>query len=126
MKPRHNRGENKISALGSPTYAWFASNNKVTAGTAQLSASAQNALSIKDSDEPEWKTAITLNNAGSGTTTVDPIHYHKTDSAIEWYSISADNKVLYSDKKDATVSFATYIDDTTTHAGMFNKETESQ
>lgn len=112
-------------ALGSSTYAWFASNNKVTAGTAQLSASAQNALSIKDSDEPEWKTAITLNNAGSGTTTVDPIHYNKTDSDIEWYSISAANTVLYSDKKDATVPFSTYINDTTTHSGMFNKETEA-
>lgn len=113
-------------ALGSSTYAWFASNNKVTASTAQISASAQNALSIKDSDEPEWKTSITLNNGGSATGTVEPIHYYRPADAtsIAWYSIGTDNTVLYSDKKDASVPFDTYIGDTTTHAGMFNKETE--
>ncbi|MDD6326606.1 MAG: hypothetical protein PUA72_13655, partial [Lachnospiraceae bacterium] len=37
-------------ALGSSTYAWFVTNTKVTAGTAQVSATTANTLLIKDED----------------------------------------------------------------------------
>ncbi|MCI6227222.1 MAG: hypothetical protein MR636_00530 [Clostridiales bacterium] len=116
-------------ALGSSTYAWFASNNKVTASTANISATAQNALSIMDSNE-DWRSAISLNQGGTATS-VSPIHFNEKDvdgkySSHEWYAIANANEVKNPDNYAATVPFATYIANPSADAvkDMFIKKTE--
>lgn len=44
-------------ALGSSTYAWFVTNTKVTAGKAEMTATAANTLLISAANANEWATS---------------------------------------------------------------------
>lgn len=66
-------------ALGSSTYAWFVTNTKVTAGTAQVSATTANTLLIKDEDG-KWATSTTFTEANTAFVPVSTIGKNSTDN----------------------------------------------
>ena len=66
-------------ALGSSTYAWFVTNTKVTAGTAEVSATTANTLLIKNEDG-EWATTYTFTDENKNFVPVSTIGKNSTDA----------------------------------------------
>lgn len=66
-------------ALGSSTYAWFVTNTKVTAGTAQVSATTANTLLIKDEDG-KWATSTTFTETNTTFVPVSTIGKASVDN----------------------------------------------
>ena len=59
-------------ALGSSTYAWFVTNTKVKAGTAEISATTANTLLIKNENN-EWATTYTFKDENKNFVPVSTI-----------------------------------------------------
>ena len=70
-------------ALGSSTYAWFVTNTKVTAGTAQVSAKTANTLLIKNADNV-WATSYDFTETNTAFVPVSTIGKASTD-AFDFY-----------------------------------------
>ncbi|WP_461884660.1 hypothetical protein [Fusicatenibacter sp.] len=59
-------------ALGSSTYAWFVTNTKVTAGTAQVSATTANTLLIQNADS-QWATSYDFTETNTNLVPVSTV-----------------------------------------------------
>ena len=60
-------------ALGSSTYAWFLTNTKVTAGNANLTATAASSLLISAADANEWATTYDFTDSNTSFAPVSTI-----------------------------------------------------
>ena len=68
-------------ALGSSTYAWFVTNTKVTAGKAEMTATAANTLLISAAGQNEWATSYDFTDTN---TTFAPVSTVGTDDGTEF------------------------------------------
>ncbi len=66
-------------ALGSSTYAWFVTNTKVTAGTAQVSATTANTLLIQNADN-QWATSYDFTETNTNFVPVSTVGKNSTDA----------------------------------------------
>ena len=72
-------------ALCSSTYAWFASNNKVTAGNMNVQAQAEGGILISNESKSEWKTSADASH--KSLTQLIPT---STANVTNWYHAVSD------------------------------------
>ena len=92
-------------ALGSSTYAWFVTNTKVTAGTAEVSATTANTLLIKNENN-EWATTYTFKDENKNFVPVSTIGKNSTEAfdffiQNDWAK-DTDNKITVNKVSAAT------------------------
>ena len=92
-------------ALGSATFAWFVTNTKVTAGTAQVSATTANTLLIKN-ENGEWATNYAFTDENTNFVPVSTIGKNSTE-AFEFFTQNdwakdTDNKITVNKVAAAT------------------------
>ena len=75
-------------ALGSSTYAWFVSNNKVTATTTNISAQSNSAYLVIDTKATSTTSTSSV-SAGDTNTPLYPAKIVKSDGAATWKSAYA-------------------------------------
>ena len=77
-------------ALGSSTYAWFVTNTKVTAGKAEMTATAANTLLISAAGQNEWATSYDFTDTN---TTFAPVSTVGTDDGtVDQHTQRCDNQ----------------------------------
>ena len=73
-------------ALSSSTYAWFASNNKVSATGMQVQAQAEGGILISNESKADWKTSVTASHAD-----VASLFPTSTSNTTNWYHNVSDD-----------------------------------
>ena len=129
-------------ALGSSTYAWFASNTHVDATGMSVKATTTTTLAICETENGSYGTTMALaslagdavmepctalKSAFAAAATGDNIGTQATTASVttvDFAKITKDNKVTNPDSYEATTSIADYLADKTTNADKFGKATE--
>lgn len=128
-------------ALGSSTYAWFASNTHVDATGMSVKATTTTTLAICETETGTYGTTMqlaslaenavmepctALKNTFDKAATGDDIGTQNSVASVtvvDFAKITKDNKVTDPDSHAATTPIATYLADKTTHTGKFDKAT---
>lgn len=93
-------------ALGAATFAWFVNNTKVTAESANVTATTANTLLISEANADKWMTLLPLNADLENVVPVSTVGSNGTALTFvkdsEWETDSADNMSYASEFSNAT------------------------